>query len=132
MALTGPNEPEGGAPLMMTIGIFSERTGLRPKTLRYYEEVGLLVPNVRAAYGYRQYEDNQVEPALLIHSLRQAGVGIADIRRFMAGDGSEQARLLQRWREETEARMLSLQIAKQFLQGFHPLSSGDCLTSYLR
>ncbi|WP_162463378.1 MerR family transcriptional regulator [Paenibacillus psychroresistens] len=105
---------------MMTISVFSEQTGLRPKTLRYYEEIGLLVPNVRAANGYRQYEDNQIESALLIHSLRQADVGIADIRRFMAGDWSEQDQLLQRWREEAEARMLSLQIARQFLQGFHP------------
>lgn len=105
---------------MMTIGAFSERTGLRPKTLRYYEEVGLLIPNVRAENGYRQYEAEQIEAALLIHSLRQAGVGIADIRRFVAGDRSEQERLLQHWREETEAKMLSLQIARQFLQGFHP------------
>lgn len=105
---------------MMTIGVFSEQTGLRPKTLRYYEEVGLLVPRVRAANGYRLYEDNQIESAHLIHSLRQAGVGIGDIRRFMAGDRSEQDRLLQRWREEAEARMLSLRIANQFLQGFHP------------
>jgi DNA-binding transcriptional MerR regulator len=57
---------------MMTIGLFSEKTGLRPKTLRYYEEVNLLVPTVRTANGYRQYEVDQVETALLIHSLRQA------------------------------------------------------------
>lgn len=66
--------------MTMTIRAFSERTGLRPKTLRYYEEVGLLIPCVRTENGYRQYAEEQVERALLIHSLRQAGVGIADIR----------------------------------------------------
>lgn len=105
---------------MMTIGTFSERTGLRPKTLRYYEEVGLLEPSVRAANGYRQYEESQVETAALIHSLRQADVGIADIRRFIAGDRAERDLLLRRWREEAEAKLLSLQIARQFLHGFHP------------
>ncbi len=105
---------------MMTIGAFSERTGLRPKTLRYYEEVGLLVPSIRADNGYRQYGDNQIDAALLIHSLRQAGVGIADIRRFNAGDRAEQERLLQEWREEASAKILSLRIARQFLQGFSP------------
>jgi DNA-binding transcriptional MerR regulator len=104
----------------MTIGLFSERSGLKPKTLRYYEEVDLLMPNFRSANGYRQYEEDQVATALLIHSLRQAGVGIADIKQYLAVDRSGQERLLQRWRRDAQDKMLSLQIANQFFQGFHP------------
>jgi len=38
----------------MNIGDASEATGLPPKTIRYYEDIGLIKP-ARAANGYRDY-----------------------------------------------------------------------------
>lgn len=103
--------------MMMTIGQFSERTGLRPKTLRYYEEVKLLLPEVRSENGYRHYSDAQIEKAQLISSLRQAGVSVADIRQFLSSDQAQKEDLLARWRDEAATKLLSIQVAHQFLNG---------------
>ncbi|MBO9605753.1 MAG: MerR family transcriptional regulator [Paenibacillaceae bacterium] len=103
---------------MMTISQFSERTGLRPKILRYYEEVGLIVPGNRGANGYRQYADSQVETAQLIHSLRQADVSMAGISEFLAATPERKEELLAEWRSMAETKLLSVKIAHQFLQGF--------------
>lgn len=92
---------------MMTIGVFSERTGMPPKTLRYYEEIGLLTPSVRSDNGYRQYEEGQAETALLIGSLRQAGIAIADIRLFVAGGQTEREGLLV-WFEQSVFKPYSI------------------------
>jgi DNA-binding transcriptional MerR regulator len=102
---------------MMTIGQFSERTGLGPKTLRYYEEVELLSPGLRSENGYRQYADAQVAKAHLISSLRQAGVSVAEIRAFLDSDQTSKEALLVRWREEAATKLLSIQVANQFLNG---------------
>lgn len=102
---------------MMTIGQFSERTGLSPKTLRYYEEVELLTPAVRLENGYRHYAEVQVERARLISSLRQAGVSVAAIRDFLESDQACKDAFLTRWREEAAAKLLSIQVANQFLNG---------------
>ncbi|WP_239616475.1 MerR family transcriptional regulator [Cohnella mopanensis] len=71
----------------MTISQFSERTGLRPKILRYYEETGLIVPELRSANGYRQYSDSQIETAQLVNSLRQADVAMSSISRTVTENG---------------------------------------------
>ena len=45
------------------IGEVAERTGLSLRTIRYYEEVGLLSPSGRTAGGFRLYADSDVVPA---------------------------------------------------------------------
>jgi DNA-binding transcriptional MerR regulator len=102
----------------MTISQFSERTGLRPKILRYYEEVGLIVPFLRSANGYRQYSESQVETAQLVHSLRQADVSMSGIREFLTAAPARRDELLAEWRNQAEIKLLSVKIANQFLQGF--------------
>lgn len=103
---------------MMTISQFSERTGLRPKMLRYYEEVGLIVPKLRADNGYRQYSESQVETAQLVNSLRQADVSMSSIREFLTASPERRDELLREWRSLAETKLLSVKIANQFLQGF--------------
>ncbi|MFC5467261.1 MerR family transcriptional regulator [Cohnella suwonensis] len=103
---------------MMTISQFSDRTGLRPKLLRYYEETGLIVPAVRLENGYRQYTESQVESAQLVNSLRQADVSIAGIREFLVAPTNRREQLLEAWRNMASAKLLSVQVANQFLQGF--------------
>ena len=64
---------------------FSAATGLSVKALRLYDERGLLVPaRVDRATGYRRYTDDQIATAGRIALLRRAGIGLADIERFLA------------------------------------------------
>lgn len=59
-----------------------ERTGLSHDTLRYYEREGLIGPVPRDGGGRRRYEDADLEWIGLVTCLRDAGLGIADLRRF--------------------------------------------------
>jgi len=101
----------------MTIQSFSERTGLPASTLRYYEKEGLLQPSHRADNGYRYYREDQVPSALKIHTLRQAGIGLSEIRHYFAADAEAQADWLRKWRQDVDAKLLALNVAKQYLDG---------------
>lgn len=89
---------------------FSAATGLSVKALRLYDERGLLVPaRVDQATGYRRYADDQIVTAGRIALLRRAGIGLADIERFLAGPA---AAVIDRWladlAAETEVRRRAL------------------------
>lgn len=105
---------------MITIATFSARTGIPSSSLRFYEEEGLLVPSGRLPNGYRVYDSAQVPQAQLIQSLREAGIGLAGIRQFLAAEGAERESLLSAWRQEVAARLLALQMADQYLGGLQP------------
>ena len=65
---------------LMSIGEFSERSGLSPKRLRSYAAGGLLVPAaVDASSGYRYYAPGQLRDAKLIDALRAAGMPLSAI-----------------------------------------------------
>lgn len=110
---------------MITIAEFAARTGLSASALRFYESKALLIPAERLDNGYRRYSEEQIHRAKQINSLRQAGVGLADIRRFVEADAPVKHQLLERWRREAEARMLSVQIANQYLNGIRPDGGGS-------
>lgn len=59
----------------------AERTGLSLDTLRYYEREGLVGPITRHG-GRRRYTSHDVEWIGMISCLRDAGLGINDLRRF--------------------------------------------------
>jgi len=57
----------------MRIGELSERTGVPPRMLRYYEEQGLITPR-RLGNGYREYDDHLVDRVGKIRGLIDAGI----------------------------------------------------------
>ena len=57
----------------MRIGELSKRTGVSPRSLRYYEEQGLLASS-RSDAGQRHYSDAEVERVSLIRQLFDAGM----------------------------------------------------------
>ncbi|MBR8740788.1 MerR family transcriptional regulator [Nocardiopsis sp. MG754419] len=63
---------------------FSEISDLSPQTLRFYHSEGLLVPaTVDEETGYRYYEVDQIQRALLIMELREAGMSVKDVRQAL-------------------------------------------------
>lgn len=105
---------------MMSIAQFAERTGMVPSALRFYESKGILIPAERLENGYRYYGFHQIHEAKLVNSLRQSGISLGDIRCFLEAEESTRSELLARWRREAEARLLSVQIASQYLNGMEP------------
>ncbi|WP_410579903.1 MerR family transcriptional regulator [Amycolatopsis sp. lyj-108] len=57
----------------MRIGEVSQRTGVSPRSLRYYEEQGLLT-STRSGAGQRHYSDAEVQRVSLIRQLFDAGM----------------------------------------------------------
>jgi DNA-binding transcriptional MerR regulator len=57
----------------MRIGELSKRTGVSPRSLRYYEQQGLLTSS-RSGTGQRHYSDAQVQRVSLIRQLFDAGM----------------------------------------------------------
>ncbi|MEU6541047.1 MerR family transcriptional regulator [Streptomyces sp. NPDC047000] len=63
----------------------SRRTGLSEPTLRYYEDVGLLGPVARdERSGHRRYDQDDLDTAGVLACLRAVGVGIEDMRAYLA------------------------------------------------
>lgn len=68
----------------MQIGEAASRAGLNPKTIRYYEMIGLLPPPARTAAGYRQYDDGTVALLGFILRAKQLDLSLAEIRTILA------------------------------------------------
>ena len=62
----------------MNISATASMTGLPPKTIRYYEDIGLVVPD-RSPNGYRRYEADHVHRLAFIQRARGRGFGIEDV-----------------------------------------------------
>ncbi len=104
----------------MTIQTFSRKTGLSPSALRFYEDKKLLRPEERGENGYRYYAEEQIPLARMIHTFRQTGVPVGDIRSFLQASPEEQEGLIDRWHRDTENKLRELQVAKQYLGGARP------------
>lgn len=58
------------------IGEVAERTGLSLRTLRHYDELGLVRPSGRTSAGYRLYTDADIERILLIRRMKPLGFSL--------------------------------------------------------
>jgi DNA-binding transcriptional MerR regulator len=67
----------------MLIGELAERAGTSTRTLRYYEEHGLVRAD-RDANGYRRYDDSELRVVHEIRALLAVGFALDDIRPFVA------------------------------------------------
>ena len=67
----------------MRIGDLANTTGTTPKTLRFYEDVGLLTPAGRTAAGYRTFTADAVDRLNFIRRGRSAGLTLAQIREVL-------------------------------------------------
>jgi MerR family copper efflux transcriptional regulator len=69
---------------VLSIGDICERTGLSPRTVRYYEEVGLL-PDVRRREGGRRvYASDEEERLRFITRLKTLGLSLSEIKELNA------------------------------------------------
>jgi Cu(I)-responsive transcriptional regulator len=67
----------------MNISEVARETGLPPKTIRYYEEIGLIKP-LRDTNGYRMFRVSDVHKLAFLGRARALGFSIEDCRRLLA------------------------------------------------
>ncbi len=100
---------------MYSIQDVSKKTGLTAHTLRYYEKEGLISGVERSQGGFRQYTDEDLEKLGLICCLKNTGMSIQEIARFVQltheGDHTleERVELLREHRENVLARIAEMQ-----------------------
>ncbi len=68
----------------MTIGEAARLSGVPAKTIRYYEDIGLIGAAARGANGYRDYSEADAELLRFIRHARGVGFGIEECRRLVA------------------------------------------------
>jgi DNA-binding transcriptional MerR regulator len=68
----------------MVIRELAQKTGVRVRTIRYYESIGLLPPPQRTSNNYRQYASPAVERLRFIASARSLGLSLNDISEILA------------------------------------------------
>ncbi len=73
--------PEGGP--SMQIGEVADRTGLSLRTLRHYDEVGLLQPSARSEGGFRLYTEDDLERLMVIRRMKPLGFSLEDMVEVM-------------------------------------------------
>ncbi|MGJ8603074.1 MAG: Cu(I)-responsive transcriptional regulator [Marivita sp.] len=67
----------------MNIGDVATRAGLPPKTIRYYEDIGLIAP-LRDSNGYRRFRDSDLHKLAFLGRARALGFTIEDCRTLLA------------------------------------------------
>lgn len=67
----------------MNIGTAAEKSGLPAKTIRYYEEVGL-VKAARGENGYREYGQNEVHKLRFLKRARNLGFSVEECRQLLS------------------------------------------------
>lgn len=78
---SSPERPEGE---VLSIGQASAATGLSPRTVRYYEELGLLPGIRRRESGRRVFGADEIERLRFIGRLKQLGLSLAEIKDLSA------------------------------------------------
>ncbi|MCI2959069.1 MerR family transcriptional regulator [Agromyces atrinae] len=97
----------------MRIGEVAARSGASIRSIRYYEECGLLDP-VRSGSGQRHYDESSVERVVIIKQLLAAGLGttaVADVLPCLAEPATQTSSVTARLRVERDR--LSVEIAER-------------------
>ncbi|WP_091433197.1 Cu(I)-responsive transcriptional regulator [Aliiroseovarius sediminilitoris] len=114
----------------MNIGEVSKRTGLRAKTIRYYEDIGLVKP-LRDCNDYRVFRETDLHKLIFLSRARGLGFTIDDCRALLAlyEDGSRSSSevkdITNRHLEEIEAKIIDLQAMHETLSHLAIECAGD-------
>lgn len=101
----------------MNISEVSKQSNLPPKTIRYYEDIGLIKPG-RDTNGYRAFSQNDVHKLTFLGRARALGFTIADCRDLLAL-WEDQARASSDVRAIARQHLNSMEEKIQSLQAMH-------------
>lgn len=120
----------------MNIGTVAARSGVPAKTIRYYEEIGLIPAPGRTAAGYRAYTAADVETLKFIQRARSLGFAVKDVGNLLAlwrdreRASADVRRIAQGHVAEVERKIAELETIRRTLQslidGCHGDDRPDC------
>jgi MerR family copper efflux transcriptional regulator len=106
----------------MQIGELAGRTGVPKKTVRYYEEIGVMPVAARNSSGYRHYGDDAIARLGFVRAAQSVGLTLGEIREVLAfRDRGETpcrhvAGLIDKHATDLAQRIVALQAMQQDLQ----------------
>ena len=123
--------------LRMQIGELGRRAGVAAKTIRYYEEIGLLEEPARSANGYRDYGDDAVDRLGFIRDAQATGLSLSEIASIIEmRDHGEQTcehiiELLERHLDDIDRQVRQLRSTRKLLEELtvraQSLDPSDCV-----
>ena len=126
-----------GGIILLSIGEFSKICGVSTKTLRYYDEIGLINPDeISAENGYRYYSIEQLKRMLYINRLKSYHFSLEEIKMMLAleEDQSEEmlCSVLNQKRNEIQEKLKAFEfLVKQLSHDISNLEKGVPIMSYL-
>lgn len=92
-----PLPVEGPRPALLTTGDMARRSSTTVRTVRFYEEVGVLEPAERTEGGHRLFPASELDKLVCVTAMRDAGLSLDEIRSLLGakaaqGCGAEAAR----------------------------------------
>ena len=114
----------------MNIGEVAERSGLPPKTIRYYEDIGLVRP-LRGDNGYRSFRESDVHKLAFLGRARALGFTIEDCRTLLSlwedknRASADVRRVAIEHLERIEEKIAQLQVMRETLSSLVHACHGD-------
>ena len=112
---------------LLQIGQVAERTHLSLRTIRFYEENGLVIPTARSEGGFRLYSDDDVARLEIIRRMKPLGFTLEEMQELLtllaeldsvAGDREQLLDRLRMFHEAATARVTALKDQLAVAEGF--------------
>jgi DNA-binding transcriptional MerR regulator len=121
---------------MLTIGEFSNICKVSTKTLRYYAEIGLILPDeINPENGYRYYAIDQLETMLFINRLKSYNFSLEEIKTILESEETQDEKLylaLTRKKQEIEKQVQEMKDSlDQLNNDILNLKQGKSIMSYM-
>ena len=94
---------------MRTVKEISKLTGISTRALRYYDEIGLLIPTQKSEAGYRMYDDKDLEKLQQILFFREFDIPLKEIKAIIENPLLDRNQILQMQRKMLTAKKKRLE-----------------------
>ena len=111
---------------LLAISAVAQQVGLRPSAIRYYEQIGILVPAQRIG-GQRRYDETVLYRLAVIQRARQIGFTLEEIRQLFYGFRTD-APPSERWKKLSQRKLAELDHLMEGIKTMQSLlqRSGKC------
>lgn len=115
----------------MNIGAAAKAAGLPIKTVRYYADIGLVIPSGRSDTGYRQYTDTELRKLIFVRRSRSFGFTVDQTRELLSlyedrnRSSADVKRIATGRLEDIEAKMTELKALHSELSHLVETCRGD-------